>query len=246
MTATCFWKRCSPPATSSSISWVGRSQIDNTPLPPSVLVGQLRDHLEAGWQIENGTPFLKVLTSEHPLQPFSAPLILIPTRKSRDFTYPHEWREVHAPRTPQAAQSTLPPPENIPTSLTLGQLGQFLREPVRAFFNTRLGVYFEQEAIAELDEEPFALDGLQNWQLQDQLIAAQRHAIDRGEPRIEALHAALERFQGQGVLAMGAFGERMRDALAEPMEALFSDYEEALDAWPIALRDTSSHSPGRQ
>ncbi len=112
---------------------------------------------------------------------------------------------------------------------------------MRSFFNTRLGVYFEQEAIAELDAEPFALDGLQNWQLQDQLIAAQRQAVDHGQPRIEALHEALERFQGQGVLAMGAFGERMRDALADPMEELFNAYEEALDAWPHLLPDSLIH-----
>ncbi|HAZ98055.1 MAG TPA: exodeoxyribonuclease V subunit gamma, partial [Halomonas sp.] len=205
------------------VSWVGRSQIDNTPLPPSVLVGQLRDHLEAGWQTENGAPLLETLTTEHPLQPFSRAYFNSPA--SRLFTYAHEWREVHAPRTPLAASRTLPAPENAPTSLSLGQLGSFLREPVRSFFNTRLGVYFEQEAIAELDAEPFALDGLQNWQLQDQLIAAQRHAVDNGQPRMEALHDALERFQGQGVLAMGAFGERMRAALAEPMEALFNAYE---------------------
>ncbi len=141
------------------------------------------------------------------------------------------------PRTPHAVERMLPAPENAPTSLSLAQLGGFLREPVRSFFNTRLGVYFEQEAIAELDAEPFALDGLQNWQLQDQLIAAQRHAVDHGQSRIEALHDALERFQGQGVLAMGAFGERMRDALADPMEELFNAYEEALTAWPHALPD---------
>ncbi len=221
------------------VSWVGRSQIDNTPLPPSVLVGQLRDHLEAGWQTENGAPLLETLTTEHPLQPFSRAYFNSPA--SRLFTYAHEWREVHAPRTPPAASHTLPAPENAPTSLSLGQLGSFLREPVRSFFNTRLGVYFEQEAIAELDAEPFALDGLQNWQLQDQLIAAQRHAVDNGQPRMEAMHEALERFQGQGVLAMGAFGERMRAALAEPMEALFNAYEEALDAWPHTLPDTMIH-----
>ena len=221
------------------VSWVGRSQIDNTPLPPSVLVGQLRDHLEAGWQTENGAPLLETLTTEHPLQPFSRAYFTPST--NRLFTYAHEWREVHAPRTPTAASRTLPPPENAPTTLSLGQLGGFLREPVRSFFNTRLGVYFEQEAIAELDAEPFALDGLQNWQLQDQLIAAQRHAVDNGQPRMQALHEALERFQGQGVLAMGAFGERMRAALAEPMEALFNAYEEALDAWPHTLPDTMIH-----
>ena len=64
------------------------------------------------------------------------------------------------------------------------------------------------------------------------MIAAQRHAVDNGQPRMEALHAALERFKGQGVLAVGAFGERMREALAEPMEALFGAYAEALQEWP--------------
>ncbi len=77
------------------VSWVGRSQIDNTPLAPSVLVGQLRDHLEAGWQTQSGAPLLESLTTEHPLQPFSRAYFNHPA--SRLFTYAHEWREVHAP-----------------------------------------------------------------------------------------------------------------------------------------------------
>ncbi|WP_249975800.1 exodeoxyribonuclease V subunit gamma [Vreelandella olivaria] len=224
------------------ISWVGRSQIDNTPLPPSVLVGQLRDHLEAGWGFESGEPLLEALTTEHPLQPFSRLYFNKEINEGsneqagRLFTYAHEWREVHAPRPAQPLVQPLAlSAENTPATLTLGLLGSFLREPVRTFFNTRLGVYFEQQAIAELDAEPFALNGLQNWQLQDQLIATQRHAVDNGQSRIEALHAALDRLQGQGVLAMGAFGERMRESLADPMEELFNAYEEALAAWPIAL-----------
>ncbi|CAM3571070.1 exodeoxyribonuclease V subunit gamma [Halomonas sp. FME1] len=229
------------------ISWVGRSLIDNNPMPPSVLVGQLRDHLAAGWHTQKGTPLLDALTTEHPLQPFSRRYFTAQTDDSpaqaRLFTYVHEWREVHEGRAPhtQTSDSDSRPQNPAPLSewgleqqstLTLGQLGSFLREPAKAFFNTRLGVYFEQEELAQLDVEPFTLDGLQNWQLQDQLIAAQRHAVDNGLPRIEALHATLERFKGQGVLAVGAFGERMREALAEPMEALFGAYEEALQEWP--------------
>ncbi|KPQ24778.1 MAG: exodeoxyribonuclease V, gamma subunit [Halomonas sp. HL-48] len=223
------------------VSWVGRSQIDNTTLPPSVLVGQLRDHLAAGWHFEHDAPLLDTLTTEHPLQPFSRRYFEDSTESAQLFTYIHEWRGVHewredqATRAPRPQPEKLPPPENAPASLSLGQLGGFLREPVRSFFNTRLGVYFEQEAIAELDAEPFALDGLQNWQLQDRLIAAQRHAVDNGEPRLEALDAQLERFQRQGVLAMGAFGERMRESLAEPMDDLFSAYEDALALWPVAI-----------
>ena len=224
------------------VSWVGRSQIDNTPMPPSVLVGQLRDHLAAGWQTHSGVPLLESLTTEHPLQPFSRRYFTEQASdtpgQARLFTYAHEWHALHTPRSESTQGSTAPglnADREQQNTLTLAQLGGFLREPAKAFFNNRLGVYFEQEELAQLDVEPFTLDGLQNWQLQDQLIAAQRHAVDNGQPRIEALHAALERFSGQGVLAVGAFGERMREALAEPMEALFGAYEEALQEWPHAV-----------
>ena len=221
------------------ISWVGRSQIDNNPMPPSVLVGQLRDHLEAGWQTQNGEPLLEALTTEHPLQPFSRRYFSVQASDSpaqaRLFTYAHEWHALHTP-SGESTQGSKPPglkaDSEQQSTLTLNLLGSFLREPAKAFFNTRLGVYFEQEELTQLDVEPFTLDGLQNWQLQDQLIAAQRHAVDNGQPRVEVLHAALERFKGQGVLAVGAFGERMREALAEPMDALFGAYEEALQEWP--------------
>ena len=233
------------------ISWVGRSQIDNNPMPPSVLVGQLRDHLEAGWSTKKGEPLLDALTTEHPLQPFSRRYFTQQPSGSpsqaRLFTYSHEWREAHEWQASSGEGSSdslvssgkkppaLSPDTEQQGALTLAQLGSFLREPAKAFFNTRLGVYFEQEELTQLDVEPFTLDGLQNWQLQDQLIAAQRHAVDNGLPRMEALHAALERFKGQGVLAVGAFGERMREALAEPMEALFAAYEEALQEWPQVI-----------
>ncbi|WP_018918649.1 exodeoxyribonuclease V subunit gamma [Vreelandella zhanjiangensis] len=221
------------------ISWVGRSQIDNNPMPPSVLVGQLRDHLAAGWlsQHQDQEPLIDALTTEHPLQPFSQRYFAAGASSSsqaRLFTYAHEWHALHAPQDSSTEKpSTLPAFEQeIP--LTLAQLGSFLREPAKAFFNTRLGVYFEQEALAQLDVEPFVLNGLQHWQLQDQLIAAQRRAVDNGEPREEAMFAALERIKGQGVLAVGAFGERMRESLAEPMQALFDDYQDALAEWPYS------------
>ncbi|MBZ5488066.1 exodeoxyribonuclease V subunit gamma [Halomonas aquamarina] len=217
------------------ISWVGRSQIDNNPMPPSVLVGQLRDHLAAGWQSQGETPLLEALTTEHPLQPFSPRYFEGQARspaEARLFTYAHEWHALHTPPAPQDTQTSALPTFEQDIPLTLAQLGGFLREPVKAFFNNRLGVYFEQEALAQLDVEPFILDGLQHWQLQDQLIAAQRQAVDNGEPREDAMYAALERIKGQGVLAVGAFGERMREALAEPMEALFFEYQKALNEWP--------------
>ncbi|WP_163574081.1 exodeoxyribonuclease V subunit gamma [Halomonas faecis] len=234
------------------VSWVGRSIVDNAEKPPSVLVGQLRDHLAAGWQVEEESEsggLLAALTTEHPLQPFSRTYFPSEAQQSerdvstrRLFTYAHEWRDVHSAGTEEgieAVQSVTAPLAAFEQEnpLTLAQLGSFLRDPAKAFFNTRLKVFLEREDITSLDHEPFTLDGLTHWQLQDALIQAQRRAIDAGEPREPALHDTLARLEGQGVLAMGAFANRMRESLAEPMEALFEAYREALDAWPHAVEE---------
>ncbi|MDI5932809.1 exodeoxyribonuclease V subunit gamma [Halomonas kalidii] len=229
------------------ISWVGRSIVDNAEKPPSVLVGQLRDHLAAGWRAADGgvsgDSLLAALTTEHPLQPFSRAYFPAPQERDarsvadkRLFTYAHEWHDIHGAPTP-ATPATELGAFRQETPLTLAQLGNFLRDPAKAFFTTRLRVFLEREDVTSLDHEPFTLDGLTHWQLQDILIQAQRRAIDAGEPRAEALHATLERLAGQGMLAMGAFGSRMREQLAEPMEALFEAYREALEQWPHAVED---------
>lgn len=228
------------------VSWVGRSIVDNAEKPPSVLVGQLRDHLQAGWckagageaGEESGNDLLAALTTEHPLQPFSQHYF--PTAEQyakrdvaaqRLFTYAHEWREVHG-EFPTAERPADLKEFTQETPLTLVQLGNFLRDPARAFFTTRLKVFLESEESVSLDQEPFDLNGLANWQLQDQLIREQRRAVDEGRERMPAMLDCLNRLQGQGVLAMGAFGERMREQLSEPMEALFEAYETALETWP--------------
>ncbi len=58
------------------ISWVGHSIRDNSERPASVLIGQLRDHLAAGWRLPDGDgeQLLKALTQAHPLQTLQRPL----------------------------------------------------------------------------------------------------------------------------------------------------------------------------
>ncbi|MGJ7457795.1 exodeoxyribonuclease V subunit gamma [Halomonas sp. RA08-2] len=229
-----------------SISWVGRSIIDNSEQPPSVLLGQLRDHLARGWTLADvegkneseqdaGKALLAALTTEHPLQPFSIEYF----RKGSSLTtYAHEWRELHRPDTgpaPAAEPALAPFRQNSP--LTLVQLGNFLKAPVQAFTNTRLKVFLETQAMERLDHEPFTLGGLDHWQLQHALIEASREAVEAGEPHEPTMLATLERLERQGRLAMGGFAERMRDSLVEPMETLFADYRRVLDEWPHAMEE---------
>ncbi len=226
------------------ISWVGRSIHDNALQPPSVLLGQLRDHIADGWRLAghaadeqagDGQALLDALTTEHPLQPFSHTYFRQPHRPDATagqglFTYAHEWRAIHAPQSAKGRDSTTTPtnatsstsgasaptlpPMAQETPLTLKQLGAFLKDPVKAFFNTRLGVYLEREAAESPDHEPFDLDGLAHWQLQNELIGAGRRAVEASEPPMPVVDETLARLE--------------REA-----------------GWPWALRPTHARGPRR-
>ncbi len=214
------------------ISWVGRSIHDNTVRPPSVLVGQLRDHLAAGWRLagHDDAPdaLLDFLTTAHRLQPFNPDYFPPEAATSRLFTYASEWRI--ADDRPPPGGPLAPTQRDEP--LRLAELANFLRDPVKAFFRQRLQVDFDQDDPASDDQEPFDLDGLQKWSLWNELIAAQAQAIDADTPREAALAAGLERIDRRGELPARAFAALNRETLAAPMDDLFARYTAALAEWP--------------
>ena len=225
------------------ISWVGRSINDNTERPPSVLVGQLRDHLAAGWRLAETapasadahkarrSPLLDALTIEHPLQPFSPKYFSAEPEKSPLFSYAYEWCPDIQAADPPAATAVLAPIQRD-EPLTLRELADFLKDPVKAFFRHRLGVAFEIEDPASDDIEPFALDGLSKWKLQDELIQAQLQALTKGEDYVAVRNASVAGIGRRGELAPGVFGRRMAESLVEPMGELFDAYLAALARWP--------------
>ena len=227
------------------ISWVGRSIRDNQQRPPSVLVSQLRDHLAAGWRLvgddqpraQAGAALLAALTLAHRLQPFN-PAYFTAGGDERLFSYAREWRA--GPADPGPAVD--PPAAGLPDGgwkglLTLALLSGFLKDPVRAFFQRRLAIRFEADDPVGDDQEPFALDALENWQLQDELIQVQQAALAAGEPRQAALDAQLDQMALRGELPAGQFGALAQAGLAEPMQKMFDAYARALTAWPQACPD---------
>lgn len=205
------------------ISWQGHRATDNTVQPPSVLVAQLMDYLNAGW-----TP--RVQPRQQPLQPFSIAYFL---EGSPFHTYDQEWARVHAPPgslTPADAPDTPCAPRTAPTALTLADLRQLLRQPVEVFFRARLQV--QLEALDELKqlEEPFSLNGLENYHAGQTLIEA------------DDLQAALTRLALSGQLPMAGFGARTAAELQtkaqvvlERKAAWVQRYPQALPAQSIAL-----------
>ncbi|WLG23864.1 exodeoxyribonuclease V subunit gamma [Pseudomonas sp. FP1154] len=211
------------------ISWVGRSIRDNSDRPASVLVGQLRDHLASGWRLaDDRGDLLEALTQEHPLQPFSARYF---HQGSALFSYASEWRMLHGAHE-HAAQSQVLEPYAQEEPLGLGQLQDFLRNPVRHFFSQRLKIFFEAIEAPLADDEPFVLDALQRYSLSDSLLEAALVHLDQPDLAL-ATHA--KRLQNSGLLPMAGFGECMQRELIEPLPDLLQRYQQLLALWPTPL-----------
>ncbi|WP_435105275.1 exodeoxyribonuclease V subunit gamma [Arhodomonas sp. AD133] len=207
------------------ISHCGRDPQDDSPRPPSVLVGHLRDTIAAGWHLETDTPdaddagerLLAALTTEHPLQPFSRRYF---REDALPPTYAAEWAGVHEPTTPGTADVGLPPPTPPETPLALVQLDRLLSEPAEVFFHERLGVYLRTEEIALADDEPFAGDALVRHRQIDAILKA---AIAEDRPAEESA----ERLRLAGALPAAGFGELARDALADEAATALEHYQAA-------------------
>lgn len=211
------------------ISWVGRSVRDNTERPPSVLVAQLRDHISSGWHLNDEQSLLDALTTIHPLQPFSQHYFTGNKEHTDLFTYAHEWSVLH--QAPAANSATLLDRFVPVSTMTPELLQRFLRDPVKFFFTERLKVHLDQAELEVFEDEPFALDGLQRYSLQSELLSAGQHAAqDADLSAVLELHS--EKLQRSGALPMCAFGEQVRSELIEPLLPQLEHYRALCEAWP--------------
>jgi exodeoxyribonuclease V gamma subunit len=206
------------------ISWVGRNVRDNSEQPPSVLVSQLRDYLINGWKLD-----LHARTTEHALQPFSRRYF----EAGGLLTYAREWREAHGEEVADGVDAELPPYEiEDKYRLKLSTLINFLRQPARFFFRQRLGVMFGDAALVGEDEEPFSLNGLERYQLEDEMLGG-----DAEEEELEQVYDKLnERAQElvrKGVLPIGLIGQQYQHQLVEALAPVRSAWLTLRQHYPL-------------
>ena len=239
------------------ISWVGRSIKDDSERPPSVLVGQLQDHLNSLCQVP-GQPDIavtKALTTSHPLQPFSRdyfpkanglgegegnqpkPLAEVLAARSL-FTYEHEWRGAHGNEAEEdREQQTALPYQQPEEPITLNDLAGFLKKPVDTFYQRRLQVRFEDVEDDDTDNENFDLNGLDRWRLDTELIEQSLLKAGNEEELHERLETTLDRMARRGDLGMGVTEHRLRSDLSGRLPDLFQRYQSALAEWPEAISE---------
>ncbi|MFL6660311.1 MAG: exodeoxyribonuclease V subunit gamma [Massilia sp.] len=189
------------------VSWVGRNVRDNSVQPASVLVTQLRDYLAAGWTLD-----LAQLTTEHALQPFSRRYF----EQGGLLTYAGEWRAAHGADT-VGDGGVLPAFELEPDfHLKLGELASFVRQPARYFFRRRLGVSFAEPDLVGEDEEPFSLDALERYFIEDSLLDDSAETEALGEVRA-SLQLRAQRLAREGVLPIGLVGQQWQRQLVDAL-----------------------------
>ncbi|MEQ3778284.1 MAG: exodeoxyribonuclease V subunit gamma [Alcanivorax sp.] len=238
------------------ISWTGRNVRDNSERPPSVLVAQLCDHINQRWHADQGEP-VDALTVAHPLQPFSARYFFHTEQNAANdiqlneslHTYANEWRALHDGQATRVSNDQPLPPLDSDEPITCAALGRFLKQPVAHFFAQRLKARLKQQRQVLDDSEPFAFDGLQRFQLQDQLLS---EALRAGpEHAGGAMTEAMNRLAGSGDLPLAPFDEGSRDSLlmplSQPLEQYFAlladsgapqpQQEIRLSAGPLQLED---------
>jgi exodeoxyribonuclease V gamma subunit len=205
---------------------------DNSEQPPSVLVSQLRDYLSAGW----GAEVVAERTTQHPLQPFSRRYF---EADSGLFTYAGEWRAAHPLLRASPSSATDGAPEHTQTEVnpadpelpvSLAQLTQFLRNPVKAFFRHRLQVVFEPAQESDSDEECFALDGLQQYGVIEAVLESAEAAGN--VPDRTAIASALARVRIAGSLPMRAVGDLQQAALQEVLTTMLGSWHAELSRCP--------------
>ena len=201
------------------ISYIGRSIQDNSERFPSVLVQELVDYIGQSHYLpgdeerncdESEKRVKAHITCYHSRMPFDPANYV----ESEQQSYAREWLPA-AKREGKAHTDFIQPLPALPiTAITFEQLQRFWAHPVRAFFQMRLQVNFRSEESEIPDAEPFTLEGLSRYQLNQQLLNA---LVDEQDADM-----LFRRFRAAGQLPYGAFGEIVWETQCQEMQTLAS------------------------
>ena len=206
------------------VSWQGKRASDHAPLPASVLVAQLLDHLNRCVCLAEPLTTQPAFTPQlQPLQPFSRRYF---TQGSGFATYAAEWASVHGQRSPASPENAVNSESALADGLDASALLALLRQPVEVYFKHHLQVQLDTPQDTDEENEPFDLGGLDGYLLKQQVI-------DAPEPL-----PLLQQLKLRGELAMAAGGQAQQAALL----SLKADINARLEPW---LQQASSDWPAQ-
>lgn len=144
------------------LSYVGRSAKDNTVVPPSAVVDELLDYIEAGTEQLN---VREALVTVQPLHGFNR---RYQPGNGRLYSYLNNYREVPENELKASADET----ELSFDEISLPAFFSFFKNPFKSYYNRVLHIQYESEDVLLAETELFALDHLQKWSLKHEMVVA--------------------------------------------------------------------------
>ncbi len=156
------------------ISYTGHNITDNSTIPPSVLISELTDYLSRYYALPDKITesLIDHITTHHRLNAFNT--IYFKEHLSKFFSYSPQNADAASAgqkEPPVFLDSPLPLPDDHDRhQITLEQLGFFLTHPVKYFCKNRLDIVPASAMEIILDTEPFSIDGLEKYLLEQKLL----------------------------------------------------------------------------
>ncbi len=216
------------------ISYTGQSSRDNSLIPPSVLVSELADHINAHF-VGGGGEEKDWFLTRHRLQPFNPAYFM----KNDDglFSYSREHLAeaqcllAEKRADPVFMAGELPEPGGAFRTVSVDDLVRFFNNPSKYLLNKRLGILLGEESDLLEDAECFELTHLENYLIrQDLMEAALRGA--RPDDRRSLYKAAGRLPHG----TPGDFTFKELSRLAESFAARTEPYLRAERLEPLEIR----------
>jgi len=188
-------------------SYIGQSIQDNSEIPPSVLLSQLIDYLEQNFKLTHEQSIQDFLMTKHPLQPFSRRYF---TGENGLFSYAQDYFEAVQQTTKKDLsiffKKPLPEPEESWRKISLDQLILFYRNPCAYLLRNRLDISFEDQTILAENTEPFNVEGLEKYYLQQNLLECHLYGIDNKD--------LFEITKASGILPPEQIGKQLYESLS--------------------------------
>jgi exodeoxyribonuclease V gamma subunit len=164
------------------ISFEGQSLQDGSTKPPSVLVSELMDYIETGYEIENSknsaANIINHIRTNHRLQPFHPDYFSIENNSDDNKLFSYSTENCAAAEaltsglrgTSPVATRKLPVPPDSYKEIELTELINFFTHPARFFLTRMIGIAPIGDTQKLSTSEPFTLKGLDRYKLENDIL----------------------------------------------------------------------------
>ncbi|QJD95708.1 exodeoxyribonuclease V subunit gamma [Mucilaginibacter robiniae] len=151
------------------ISYIGQSVKDNSNIPPSAVVDELLDYIQA--IISHEHDVRKALITRQPLHLYSN---LYNQGDPKLYNY---LSQIGTSLMPEL-QRTEPGTYMAFDDIALNSFIAFFKNPCKGYYNHVLEIFYELDSVLLSETELFELDALQQWALRPDLLAADTSTLD--------------------------------------------------------------------